>query len=502
MSSQAAPRPSPRPLYWPPLVEWLRTFFGADERAIFLVGGVVRDAFWGYPAHDIDLAVAQDAFRVARQIADALGGAFYKLDPVRETGRAIVEYEGKQLVVDVAVLRGGDLQADLAGRDFTINAVAAPLTGNPDAVLDPLDGLSDAQARILRRCSEQAIASDPIRALRAVRMSTRFRLRIEPTTLADIKTHGPRLVDTSPERIRDEFIGLLAGTRPAAALRALDTLGLLRLIIPEIEGMRGVRLALPHPSDLWQHALATVEQLDNILHTISPQRTDSSAAQAGLGMIVYYLDRFRPQLQAHLAHQWPNQRAHRALLLLAALLHDSGKRAIQQDEEDHLRFTGHAEAGAVLAQARGTALMLSKPEVTRLTAIVRHHLRPQRHFQKAELSRREVYRFWRDCDVAGVDVCLLAMADTLATTGPMLSPDEWGRYLSDIGTLLAGIYGEGETNVTTLPTLVSGTDLIHALGLRPGPQIGDLLAHIREAQAAGEISTSEDALALARKLLE
>ncbi len=502
MSELLLPRSSPRPLNWPPFVERLQALLSGGDQMVYLVGGVVRDAFWGYPAHDIDLVVAQDAFQVARQIANALDGAFYKLDPARETGRAIIDHAGERIIVDVANFRSGDLYTDLQGRDFTINAVAAPLTGDLDTIVDPLNGLQDAQGRILRRCSDQALASDPIRALRAVRMSIRFKLRIEPVTLADVRKYGPRLVDTSPERVRDEFISLLAGSRPAAALRTLDTLGLLRLIVPEIETMRAVEQGPPHQFDVWQHTLNTVEQLQNVLYTISPQRTDNSAAQAGLGMVVYHLDRFRPQLQAHLAHRWPNQRPHNALLLLAALLHDSGKPATRQRDGDRIRFLNHETAGAMIAQTRGTALILSNPEVERLTTIIRHHMRPHLLGQQDTVSRRAMYRFWRDCGAAGVDVCLLALADYLATVGPTLSPDKWGRYLDTIRSLLTGYFEDGNANVTALPPLVTGTDLIEALALTPGPQIGELLEHIREAQAVGEISTAEEALALARTMLE
>ena len=132
---------------------------------------------------------------------------------------------------------------------------------------------------------------------------------------------------------------------------------------------------------------------------------------------------------------------------------------------------------------------------------MRCHTRPHLLDKEAEVSRRAVYRFWRDCGTAGVDVCLLSLADYLATAGPTLSTEQWSHFLLTTAALLDGIFGQGEANVTTLPTLVTGNDLINTLGLSPGPQIGELLAYIREAQAAGEIHTAEEALALARDRL-
>ncbi len=494
-------QPPLRPLYWTPVVNTLQRILSEDAASVYLVGGVVRDAFWGLPVHDVDLVVPGGGFRVARRIADALGGKFYKLDPERETGRAIFWREGKRWVVDVANFRGGDLLADLQGRDFTLNAVAVPLAGSLDGVIDPLNGLSDAQNRILRRCSPTSLADDPIRALRAVRLSTRFHLRIEPATLSDLRREGPRLIAASAERVRDEFMALLGDPRPAAGLRVLDSLGLLALIVPEVNAMRGVQQSLPHRSDVWEHTLATVERLAAVLHTISPQRTEDNAAQAGLGLIVYALDRFRSQLQTHLAQAWPDERPHTALLTLAALLHDSGKPATQEVDGERIRFWGHDAAGAVLAEERGRALKLSKGEIVRLCGIVRHHLRPLLLDGEPILSRRAVYRFWRDCGPAGIDVCLLALADHLATVGPALETGAWSHLLQTVGTLLEAAYQADAPALTSLPPLVTGDDLMRALALPPGPQIGLLLEQLREAQAAGEIHTAAEALALARRLL-
>ncbi len=500
MSLTAGLRPSPRPLRWPDLLPDLHAVLADETDSVYLVGGVVRDAFWGIPAHDVDLVVPPGrAFAVARQIANRLEGAFYKLDPERETGRAIVTLHGRRTIIDVASFRGGTLLDDLTGRDFTLNAVAAPLAADPQQVIDPLDGLADASQRTLRRCSPDSIRQDPVRALRAVRLAVRFNLRIEPETRTDIHQEGPRLAVASPERVRDEFFALLGGKRPATGLRALDALGLLALILPEISPMKGVMQSPPHHADVWTHTLQVVEALDGILTTISPQRTDNTAAQAGLGMIVYYLDTYRILLQEHLNTQWPNERQHRALLMLAALLHDSGKPATHTVTPEGIRFLGHESQGADLARERGEALRLSRGEIDRLEAIVCHHMRPHTLAQQAEISRRALYRFWRDTGPAGIDTCLLAMADTLAIAGPRLSTDAWSAYLLHIKTLLAGRLGDDAQNVTALPSLITGRDVLRVLKLEPGPQIGELLEAVREAQAEGLITTRDDALAYLRE---
>lgn len=500
MIDPLTPQPASRPLRWPDYLTTLQSILGTDAEGVFLVGGVVRDAFWGIPAHDIDLAVARNAFKVARKIANTLDGAFYKLDPERETGRAIVTLHDQRLVIDVASFRGTSLLDDLTGRDFTLNAVAAPLSGDLNTVIDPLNGLQDAQNRILRRCSPISIESDPIRALRAVRLALRFNLRIEPETRHDIHQHVNQLAQASPERIRDEFIALLGGKRPATGLRTLDTLGLLPTIIPEVDSMRGVEQSPPHHADVWSHTLQVVNQLDGILRTINPKRSDNTAAQAGRGMIVYYLDRYRANLQTHLASAWPNERTHAALLILAALLHDAGKPETAREEHGRIRFIGHEQAGAILAETRATELRLSRHETERIATIIKHHMRPHTLASEPHISRRAIYRFWRDTGPAGVDICLLALADYLAVAGTNLNIEQWSHYLEQIGTLMDGYFAENDQNVTQMPVLITGKDLTSRLKLTPGPVIGQLLEQVREAQAAGEITTRDEALDLARDL--
>ncbi|NPA93059.1 MAG: polynucleotide adenylyltransferase, partial [Chloroflexi bacterium] len=114
--------------------------------------------------------------------------------------------------------------------------------------------------------------------------------------------------------------------------------------------------------------------------------------------------------------------------------------------------------------------------------------------------RRAVYRFFRDTGEAGVDICLLSLADVLATYGHTLPHDFWQAHLETIRTLLEGWWEQRES-VVTPPPLLSGHDVMQQLGLDPGPTVGALLEALREAQAAGEIHTPEEALAFARRWL-
>ncbi|NLF14487.1 MAG: CCA tRNA nucleotidyltransferase, partial [Anaerolineaceae bacterium] len=143
------------------VVAWL----AAQEVPAYLVGGCVRDRVLGRPTYDLDVAVAGDGLRVARHLANSLGGDYYALDAERSTGRAILYHDDGRLVVDVARFRGEPplaLEDDLAGRDFTVNAMAIDVR-DPGTIVDQHGGLADLGARVLRPVGEDSIRDDPVR---------------------------------------------------------------------------------------------------------------------------------------------------------------------------------------------------------------------------------------------------------------------------------------------------------------------------------------------------
>jgi len=490
-----------RPLDWPDSVMRLRAVFAPNDE-VFLVGGAVRDALLHRPLHDIDLAVPGDGRPVARSIANRFRGAYYPLDPDRGVGRAIITLDDTPLVVDAAQYRGPDLVTDLWMRDFTVNAMAVNLTGDLQAVIDPTGGLADLEHHVLRRCTPDSISSDPARILRAIRASIALKLRIEPETRDDLHRFAERLSTISVERVRDEFFHILNTAQPHLALDMLQRLGLLVHIVPEAQSLMNVEQSPPHQADVWQHTLDTVEHLNNILSIIDKPTDDNLTANIQLGAIAFALSNLRDQLQGHLGKQWANGRTHRTLLLFAALMHDIGKPATRQiDDTGRIRFFDHERVGATLAYERAMALRLSHNEAVRIQQIVQNHMRPLGLSTGPTMpTRRAIYRFWRDTESAGIDICLLSLADYLATYGVMLDTHAWLRYVELIRTLLDTCFSQYAENAAQ-PSLLDGRQIIERFGLKPGPQIGNILEHLREAQAIGEISTTEEALNWVQRFL-
>ncbi len=490
-----------RPLIWPDVIEAIRQAARPSDD-LYIVGGAVRDAYLHRRLHDIDLATPHDGRPIARRIADHFGGVYYSLDPQRGVGRAIIPFDREQLTIDAAQFRGPDLTTDLLLRDFTINAMAVRLAGDLQEVIDPLGGLTDLDQRLLRECSAESIRSDPVRVLRAVRTSANYRLHIEPATLSHIKQYGAHLDRVSIERVRDEFFQILDTPKPAAAIALLLHLELLDHIVPEVATMRAVEQGPPHQVDVLQHTLHTIEHLSTVLSILRANHDDALTGNMQFGLLSQSLKPYLSRLEEHIAHEWPNGRTHRALLLLAALLHDAGKpqtRSVGDDGRVH--FHQHEQIGAQLAEKRGEALRLSNDEVQRLTTIVKHHMRPHWLHGAKPLTPRAIYRFWRDTGPAGIDICLLAPADLLATYGPTLDTPTWTDYLETVQALLDGYFVHHDT-VVAPPPLLTGQHLIEHFGLQPGPQIGMLLEQVREAQVEGLVTTTQEALEWIQRFLD
>lgn len=473
---------SPARLVWPDFVYELQSLLlkqGAASPA-FIVGGAVRDAGLRRAITDIDIAVDGDAVAMARRVADCLDGDIYVMDKDRDVARVFAASRQGSIIMDFARFRGAALADDLRDRDFTINAMAADLRGDISTLIDPLNGEQDLQQKVLRRCSQHAIQADPIRALRAVRQSAQFRLKIHPHTLADVKRHGSRLAQASSERIRDEFFKLLALSSPSRGIRVLQHLGLLKYIIPQADGLVGLEQPWPHRFDVWRHTLLVVERMSQILMTIGSQRTDNTAAAFDLGMLAIQFDRYRPQLQRHLERIYGNGRKHRELLVLAALIHNLGK---SQAADDHVFHS------VQLAQSIAKSLRLTIDEEKKLVAMIGNYRCILKPGHGAVLDR---HRFWRKLDESGVDVILLAAADFLGIYGAELVQKMWLERVEAAAVMLDTYHNQYETLVNP-KLLLNGHDIMELLAIETGPVVGRLLKALREAQVVGDVGSVGEA---------
>ncbi|MBN1121284.1 MAG: CCA tRNA nucleotidyltransferase [Anaerolineae bacterium] len=463
-----------RPFEWPRLVHKIAEN-APDNQRLYLVGGIVRDALCGYPIHDYDLATPDNGLTVARHLADRLGGAYFPIDPERRTGRVIISNEDRtKKIIDVASFRGETLLEDLEGRDFTINAMAVRLD-QPELIIDPLGGQQDLfNNKVLRQCSETSIASDPIRALRAVRQSLQFGLRMHPDTKHAARSASGSLIDSrgnlnQAERVRDEFVKMLAGAHPDSSLRLLDVLGLLQPVCPyDVPGKA-----------TFDSQLATVASLNKLIAIIGQKRDDNTAANLIMGVSVMILDRHRRQLQEYLSQTFADDRSIRALLVLGTL---------------------SPQGGIEPGETWGDQLRLSNSEARIISALAR--TRPHLN-QYQPLSALEIHRYYRDCGETGIGGVLLMLARYLAGQ-PVgeLDPVEWGKLVDEVASPVLDAFFRRYQQIVAPPPLLDGREITKHLDIKPGPVVGALLTGLIEAQAVGEVKTKKQALRIIERLYE
>lgn len=477
-----------------------------SDEEVYLAGGAPRDALLGRDSHDFDFAVRGNAIGLARRVAAALQADFYVLDESFDAARVIISNpSGPRDVMDFSSFRGADVESDLAGRDFTINAMAIDLRNW--TLLDPLNGAADLRAKVIRVCSESAIEDDPIRILRAVRLAAALDFSIDSRTREALKQAAPLLPDVSPERQRDELFRMLEGPRPAASLKALEILGAAGFLLPELSRLKGAEQSAPHVYDVWEHTLSVIGHLEGILATLGPDHDAQENNEIFTGLLSLRLGRYRQQMRAHLARALTPERSLRALLFLAALYHDVSKPATKTvDDAGRIRFFEHEIQGAAVAAERGRAFNLSNAEISRLKVLIANHLRFNDHVSRMENgqrvpSRGAIYRFYRDAGESGVDLVMLGLADLRGIRGHTLSQDAWSAALEVARVLLESYWDKPEVAVEP-PRLVDGNDIMQQCGIQPGPPVGAVLEAIREAQATGMVSTPADAVVFARNWLQ
>jgi len=415
--------------------------------AAYWAGGCVRDIVLGREPADYDVATSAHPEEVLQLFPRAVtvGAQF---------GVVRVQHEGAD--IEVATFRSdhGTLdgrhprevrfaetpEEDVRRRDVTINGLLYDPVA--EQVLDFVGGQTDLRAGIIRTIGEPAerFAEDRLRLLRALRFAARFGYRIEEKTWEALQAGAAAIEQVSRERIRDELLKMLCEGAARRAFDLLDASGLLEILLPEVARMKGV-VQPPqfHPEgDVWVHTLLMLEKMERPTPTLA----------------------------------------------LGVLLHDIGKPPTfspPRGPDDRIRFDGHAELGATMAEAVCERLRLSNRDTERVVALVRHHLR----FKDAPKMRASTFKRFISMD--GFDEHLeLHRLDCLASHGDLAN---W-RYVVEQREKLP-------PDEVRPPRLLTGHDL-QALGYRPGPLLGKILAELEEAQLEGVIRTAEEARALVR----
>ncbi|HEY8582200.1 MAG TPA: hypothetical protein VIL49_04610, partial [Capillimicrobium sp.] len=294
--------------------ELVRAALGA-ERA-WVVGGAVRDALLGRPVDDVDVALEGEARSAAAAVARAAGPGAARFELSDAFGTWRVVGPGHAWQVDLTPVRGGSIDADLALRDLTINAMAEPAGGG--ALVDPAGGEADLAARRARAVSDRAFADDPLRCLRVARFACELDLDVEPRTAQLARDHAPQLAGVAGERVFAELKRILAAPRIRDGLALMAQLRVTEQVLPELTALDGVEQNRYHSADVLGHTLAVLDE------------TLALEADPGAVLGAEHAD----AIGALLSEPLGDGLTRREGLRLGALLHDAAKpqtRAVNPD---------------------------------------------------------------------------------------------------------------------------------------------------------------------------
>jgi putative nucleotidyltransferase with HDIG domain len=443
----------------------------------WVVGGAVRDELLGRATADWDVVVPDDPRHLARELGRRAGAHPFALSEAFGAWRVVARDGSWQ--VDLTPLMGETLEEDLARRDLTINAIARPLAGGER--IDLFGGAEDLSRRRLRMVTAQSFSDDPLRVIRLARLAAELGFEVEDATEAAARAAAPGLGSVSAERVFSELRQILACDGTLTGLRLMDEIGATGAVLPELSALRGVEQSHYHHLDVHDHTIAVLEQ------AIALQRDPGDL-----------FGEHGPAVAALLAEPLANEMTRGAGLRFGALFHDIAKpqtRAVTA--EGRITFFGHDEAGARLVASALGRLRASDRLIAHVAALTRHHLRLGFLVHEAPLSRRAVYRYLSACEPVEVDVTLLSVADRLATRGRNAD-----RAIDRHVALARDVLGDALRWREHRPKPpVRGDRLARAVGIRPGPELGRLLAELEEAAFAGEVQTEQQALDRARELL-
>lgn len=425
----------------------------------YVVGGYVRDRILCREGTDVDIVVVGDGIAFAKTVAGEFGNRNIVL--FEKFGTAMLPLEGGKIEFVTAreesyvpesrkpLVKQASLESDLSRRDFTVNALAASISGkNIGEVIDPFGGIADIRGKLLRTPlePERTFDDDPLRMMRALRFASQLHFKIHEETLSGILRKADRITIVSKERITDEFLKILASPKPSVGLGLLKETGLVKHVFPELAETVGVEQRKDfHHKDVFYHTLKVV---DNICGTSD--------------------------------NVW---------LRFVALVHDIAKPRTKAFKEGiGWTFHGHEDLGARMMKGVFRRMRLPTEKLPYVEKLVRLHLRPMVLVSEEVTDsavRRLLFEAGEDID----DLMALARADI--TSG---NPGRVARYMENYDLVLEKMKEvEEKDRLRSWQPPVRGDEIMEVCSLEPGPLVGVLKKRIEDAVLDGLIPNEHDA---------
>lgn len=430
-----------------------------------LVGGCVRDAALGRADADVDLttnATPEQILPLVRPLADAVWETGVRF------GTVSLKFAGRMLEITTyraesydpssrkpEVSYGSSLVADLARRDFTINAMALQLSSG--ALVDEFFGVRDVLAGVIRTPGEPAdsFTDDPLRMMRAARFVSQLGFSVEAETFAAMRQLASRISIVSAERLRDELTKLMMGKFPSAGLRVLVDSGIAEYVLPELPALQLEIDEHHHHKDVYEHTLTVVDQAVALEQSHQPTMPPDFA------------------------------------LRFAALMHDIGKPRTRRFEAGGgVSFHHHEMVGAKMTRKRMRALRFSNEQIAQVSRLVELHLRFH-GYAGGEWTDAAVRRYVRDADDQLLRLHKLTRAD--CTTRNRRKAASLQAAYDSLEERIEELAAEEE--LAAIRPDLDGAEIMAVLGIAPGPQVGAAYRYLLELRLDSGPMTKDDAKA-------
>lgn len=438
---------------------------------IYLVGGAVRDILLGRKIRDFDFSVEGLVRPIGKNVANELNGAYYVLDDEREMVRVIIDDEVMgQFDVDIALMSGDNIEEDLRERDFTFNAMAIELKKVPELV-DPLSGLSDLNNKILHMCTPDSLTNDPLRALRAIRMSLEFGLTMDDELIEAMKSVRENMDRSSFERYRDEWFKIVRLNKNGDAVRLCEHFGYFEYLFPgyhtvsEETGIPKIENA-DRFSVMLTGRVQEEKEPEDVFITYASQR----------------LGNYKTALKDFFAKTLALYHSRRMLMAYASIICELTDE-VEQIKKWCARLTfSSSEMNFVLSAVQSYRYLMELSNVVSYSDV-------------------DIYRYFRQFKEGGIAGLVLYLADKYTEKNIPDAYIHWCDSVVFVQNMISSYFSRYMEVIDPKP-LLSGTDIQNLLGIPASPLVGKAKNALIEAQIKGSVKTIAEAESFLRQQIK